>query len=823
MGQQLRFRLRQEAQLISKLNHPGICTLYDVRQHDGIDYLVMEFLEGETLAKRLSRGPVALHDAVQIALDILSALEYAHRQGVIHRDIKPGNVMLVKGNTKLLDFGIAKFQELREAPDELRAPGPATPMGLALGTPPYMAPEQREGGIADVKSDIYAFGVTFCALLGAPIDGSFESSVHITKLQEPFRQIVAKCLKVDPSERWHDAGDLRAVLKLISEQPILEQALLKNSKRLKIVALSAVLGAISAIAAFTFMRPHLPDRGPIEFQMLPPTGSQFPTIEQAGPPVISPDGNELAFVARDQTGQEKLWLRRMDSVSALPLTGTEEASHPFWSPDSRTIGFFARNQLMSIDIDRGIPKIICEAHDGRGGTWVGNDVIIFSPGFIAPLYRVPATGGVPVAITSLNMERQENSHRWPEILPDGKHLLYVVRALTRENSGLYVGTLDGGAAKRIGGIESSAVYVPGAEKDSGHLIYTRGSQIVTQPFSMTTLELGGEAVTIADLGWVDTSTTRVPVSVSTSGVLVYGGGQTPISQVVWYSIDGKELSRINYTGITRFLRLSPDARTIAIERLDFRFGSGSLWFLGAESPVPRATRFTFDPVSSYTPVWSPDGQYVAYAVHTGKTFELVVAPIDGSSMRVLMTSPQSEPIEPTDWTKSGLVIYEMKNANTGWDLRAVSPQDPEKHTVLLNSAAQERLGRMSPDGVWLAYTSTEDGTEQVYVHSVSGSAARLQVSTAGGSQPVWSRDSTDLFFVDRDRMLMRSHIDVRIKRATVATPLFRLPPATDPGMMDGWEYDVSSDDRKFLTVWRASSQESKPVTVVSGWKLASGR
>jgi serine/threonine protein kinase len=813
LSQELRTRLRQEAQLVSKLNHSGICTLYDVRQHEGIDYLIMEFIAGETLGERLSRGPLDTQQAIDINLQVLAALEYAHREGVIHRDIKPANIMLTKGGPKLLDFGIAKFTHYQALPDDSPAGAPLTRTGFSIGTPPFMAPEQHHG-LADARTDIYAFGVTFAAMLGTQIVSSLEKQFDISQIKEPLRQIITKCVKDDPSERWQNAGDLKSTLEMIHQESSRQKPELKTSRPITAAAIAMTAILIIAVSSVLVLVRTSPPNLPLEFQIFPPSGSQFLTIEQAGPPSISPDGASLAFVARDQSGQQKLWLRRMASVSALPLPGTEGATHPFWSPDSQSIGFFARNKLMTIEIAHGLVKTICDAHDGRGGAW-GQDVIVFSPGFTNPLFRVSASGGVPIPITSLDLGREENSHRWPSFLPDHKHILFVVRAITPENSGLYAVSLDGGKPKRIDRIESGAVYAPTKQRGPGNLIYMRGSQIIAQPFNVEKLEFAGEPATITDLGFIDTSTTRLPVSISDTDVLTYGGGQATSSQVTWYDSAGKEVSHLSYPGVVRFLRLSPDINTVAMEKLDFRFGSGSLWFLGTEKPV--SSRFTFDPISAYTPVWSPDGKSVAYTVHTGNSFELTVGSIDGSSRRVLLTTPQSAPNEPTDWTKDGFIVYEIKNPNTGWDLRRISVERSELNSPVLNSPADERQARLSPDGTWMAYTSNENGAQQVYVTQFPPSGPHLQVSTAGGSQPVWGLGSREVFFIDAERMLRRSPIDFRLRRAGTPTSLFQFPPPADPGIMDGWEYDVAADTERFITGSPAPLQESRPVTVISPW------
>jgi len=801
LTRELRERLRQEADLISKLNHPSICVLYDASEHEGVDYLVMEFLEGETLEQRMARKPLALSESIRVALDLLSAMDYAHRQGIIHRDLKPGNVMLTKGGTKLLDFGIAKLRNYND-----------TSEAFTTGTPIYMAPEQLPRGVSDVRTDIYSFGLMLQQMLTNSPVNTAKTILNAAMISRSIKQIVSKCLAEDPADRWQDAGDLRCALEMASEEPLGLALQQKKANSLKRLAAFMTLVAVASIS-WAILSARRPPDARLEYQILPPPDTEFLPIEQAGPPVVSPDGNVIVFVARDKTSQ-RLWLRRADSVSAVAIEGTDGAIHPFWSPDSRTIGFFANKKLQTIELGSTRPKVLCDAEEGRSGTWSRDGVIAFSPSYTAPLFRVSATGGMPVPITTMDSGGRENSHRWPSFLPDGQHVLFVIRSNIRERNGLYSVSILGGQPKRIGQVDSSAVYSGPSDGRLGHLFYMRNSAVVAQPFLPGSQEFSGEPVTVAQLGYGLESSTRAPLSVSETGVLVYGGGENSKSQLRWYDMNGNSLAVQPeiYDWRTRFLRLSPSNDTIVMERIDFRFGSGSLWLKRDKAPV----FFGMDPLSIFAPVWSPNGLNIAFAVDKGTTFELMMAPIDGGHSRRLVSSAAM--VVPTDWTSDGSLLYEIEHGDGGWELRTTSVNELDRKVVPLNLQVSERYGRVSPDGHWLAYTSLRTGTEEVWIRSFPPSDPAFQVSVSGGTQPVWSRSSNDLYFIDHDRRLVRSRLHLSARRAEPPRILFPLPKAIQPGRTSGWEYDITRNEDRVILTLPDSVHESKPITVVRNWR-----
>ena len=525
-------RFEREARAVSSLNHPHICTLHDVGRHEGIAFLVMEYIEGETLVARLDRGPLPSGELLRYAIQIADALDKAHRQGVVHRDLKPGNIMLTKSGAKLLDFGLAKSigGAVAVAPGLTASPTVSTPLtaeGSILGTFQYMAPEQLEGQEADARSDIFAFGAVLYEMATGrrAFQGKSPSSViaAILHLDPPsiatlqplsppaLERVVNRCLAKDPDERWQTARDLGFELQWIAQtgsQPGVPAAAASQKRtRERLLWLLAVvlLGAAGAALGLNWRRADSIEPRAIRAFVPAPDRTTFRLISLgAGPVAVSPDGSRLVFSARKENGVELLWVRPLDSVVATPLAGTEGASYPFWSPDGRNIGFFANGKLKRIDADGGAALSLCDAVSARGGTWSPEGIILFAPLQASGLFRVPADGGAPVQVTKLNEERWEGSHRWPQFLPDGRKFIYYSRKPTgvEEGRSVIASSLDGGDARIILRADSNAVYA------SGHLLFMRETTLMAQPFRPDDLMLNGDAFPVADQVQLDMSFSR---------------------------------------------------------------------------------------------------------------------------------------------------------------------------------------------------------------------------------------------------------------------------------------------------------------------------
>ena len=832
---ELKQRMEREARAISSLNHPNICHLYDIGSQDGTDFLVMEFLEGETLADRLRKGAMPLGEILKIGIAIAEALAIAHRQGIVHRDLKPGNVMLTPGGAKLMDFGLAKPLGLTTvasgsvpsftALPTMSGPSPMTPLttaGSIIGTIQYMSPEQIEGKEADARSDIFAFGAVLYEMAAGkrPFEGKSQISlassilekdpepVSALKPQTPiaFEHVVTTCLQKNPEERFQTAHDIKLELQWIAKErpgPVAVAAEPSPARNpLGWAAAVVVALLLGSVAGFLLHRPNSPAAS-IRTVIGPPPNAAFRlTDDAAGPPVLSPDGGTLAFTASDQQGKNGLWVRSMNSVEARALAGTDSAIFPFWSPDSRSVGFFVDGKLKTIDVNGGSEVVVCDALLGRGGTWAANGVIVFSPGPIGPLMQVSASGGSPVEITKVDPQKH-SSHRWPFSLPDGKHFLYLALNHDRTqsaNDAIYYASLDGRENKLLLHTQSSAVYA------DGFLLFSRGDQLMTQPFDPANGTLSGEAQAVAKGVISDATTWHTDVSAADNGVLVFGSGGSGDVQLVWLDRKGNQVgvAADKFTSL-RFATISPQGDRVALQ---IDSGTNDIWVLDPARGV--RTRLTFGPVSNNSPVWSADGKWLSYFSLRDRKSTIYRKPSDGSGTEELLLT-DDRGVYPTDWSRDGkTLIYQRGPLGGPFDLWLLPLEGERKPRMLLAHAGD---GRLSPDGHWLAYDSIESGSAEVYVVPFGGGEGKWQVSPNGGYLPLWSGDGKELHYLDGTSSIQA----VPVKPAGAAlqfgapqTLVSRLTILSIPF------FDVTPDGKKIL-VARVAQQVSPSVTVVTNF------
>ena len=830
----LRQRLEREARAVSKLSHPHICTLHDIGQQDGIDFLVMEYLEGETLEQRLSKGPLPPEQTLRYGAEIAEALAKAHKLGVTHRDLKPSNVMLTKNGAKLMDFGLAKQTgppSLADALTEMTvAQSKLTSEGAIVGTFQYMAPEQLEGKEADARTDIFAFGeLLYEMATGKPaFTGKSRASLiaailtteppAITQLQpvtsSDLDRLVKKCLAKDPDERWQSASDLATELKWMAESSSQPSAPASGAGRPKASERMAwSVAAVALLASVILAAMHFggsPQKtAPVVRSLLAVEEGTFPimTGDFAGPPVVSPDGRDVAFVAAREQGAALLWVRPLNSNHARSLAGTEGATYPFWGPDGRKLGFFAGGKLKTVPLDGGAPSEICAAPIGRGGTWSAKGTIVFSPDFQSALQQVRAAGGSPTAATV--MDNTHDSHRWPYFLPDGKHFLYLAISHTKsydDNDGIYMGSLDGKESHHVMRGFANATYA------AGRLLFMRDSMLMAQPFDPKTGKLSGEAERLLEDVLSDQTTWRGQFDASGSGVLAYiSGGLTPW-QATWFDRSGKQIG-VDGDKVFNLLsvRLSPDGSRLATEAGE---NEGEIWVYDRKRAVN--TRLTLGPLQSSSPVWSPDNQWIAYSGVRAKN-GIYRKPANGMGQEEELLAGDSMARSVLDCSPDGRSLLFGVGDSTAkgqlWVLPLAGDRKPipaTPDTYVVNSA------RFSPDGHWLSYSSNESGRFEVYAVPYGGGAGKWQISAAGGAQPVWRRDGKELFYWTQDNMLMSVPITLRPQGIELgaARMLFRFNRAVGTVGITS-PYDVSADGQRIVLI--TTPEAPRPITLVTNW------
>jgi len=847
-----RERLRTEARAVSAINHPHICTLHDIGHQErpaagtmAIEYLVMELLQGETLAERLVRGPLPLDQILRTGMEIASALDAAHAQGVTHRDLKPSNVMLMKAGVKLLDFGIAKIHRgaVVVGVATQKIDSSATADGQIVGTWQYMAPEQLEGKDIDARADIFALGAVLYEMATGrrAFEGQTRASLTAAIMErEPvppsslqpalphaFDSVVRRCLAKDPEERWQSARDVQFQLRWIAEQGAGSTiGPGRSSGRLAwgfagvatLVALAAVAVGIERPAA---------DVAPGQFHISLPPGSGLPPREIATTLAVSPDGRHIAFAAA-QGSQTRLWVRPLDSLTARSVPGTENARHPFWSPDSRTLGFFADGKLRRVDLSGGPPQVICEAPVDTVPTWGRDDTILFaeapdqSAHRLGGIYRVSAKGGPVTEVTTVNRARDEREHYWPSFLPDGVHFLYLATIFQKQTASLrhaaYMASLHDQAITHVADVESRMVYAP-----PGYVVYAQDGALLARGFDSKLGRVTSDPFQIAEQIWYFRPAGMAEFSVSETGVLAYHGGKT-VSELVWFDRTGKQLGTIGARASFTNVRLSPDGRKIAVAAIDARSGSSDVWIYDRESEIP--IRFTADDVDSTSPVWSADGRHVFFRSILEPPPDVFWKRSDGRGGKELMV--QVDGVQgPADVSLDGryLVYYDMNRISSAdlWLLPLFEPRTPAPY---LRTRSTEADAHFSPDSRWLAFVSTESGEAEVYVAPIDDPGARQRVSTAGGLGPRWRRDGRELVYLTPNDTFMAVPINpTQGMKAGIPRPLFSPGPVFKGliGLASEPSYDLTPDGQTFLVNRILEDPVPAPITVILNWPALARR
>ncbi|HYW47218.1 MAG TPA: protein kinase [Bryobacteraceae bacterium] len=826
-------RFEREAQLLARLNHPNIAAIYGVEDRA----LVIELVEGPTLAERIAQGAMPLEDALPIARQIAEALEYAHERGVIHRDLKPANIKVTpEGRVKVLDFGLAKaLAGETAAADPRQSPTltmRATVAGVIMGTAAYMSPEQARGHDADKRSDIWSFGVllhemlagrtlfaapTISDTLAAVLRADPDWSLMPAGLPGNIRILLQRCLERDPKRRLRDIGDARLELEQPATQPIAApapQPAPPSRVWLPWVAAALLASAAATIAAIHF-RESPPPEPLVRFIVPPPDKGSFGAWLS-----LSPDGRHLAFTAVGPDGADRLWLRSLDSLEVRPLAGAEGTVTFFWSPDSRFLVFQSAGKLKKIDIAGGPPQSLCDATAVvLGGSWNRHGVIVFGSNG-GPIMQVSSAGGEALPVTRMESSRQEGNHSDPVFLPDGDHFVYVRRSAVPGYGGIYVGSLgvkpEQQSLKRIQETDFSPAYTPPAHGASmGHLLFLREGSLMAQPFDDRRLETAGEPVPVAEQ--VGTSITRAVFSVSANGVLAYRTGGSGGWQFNWYDRQGHVLGRAGEPGDYSDVALSPDANRIAYSRQS-QGANREIWLLDIARGIN--SRMTFQQEGARTPAWSPDGRYVAFAALRGPGLSVKAASNSGSEQPLL----QSGMVKYLDdWSRDGrFLLYMEPSPKNGMDLWALP--DPlgggeRKPIPFANTQFNETMGQFSPDSRWVAYCSDESGRYEIYVRPFPPGgehSGKWMVSSAGGLQPRWRGDGKELFYLAPDRKVMA--VDVKTEPAFQASPPHPLFDTPSVGSNTLYRYDVARDGKRFLLTVPASGVASDPATVVLNWE-----
>jgi serine/threonine protein kinase len=816
-------RFHREAEVLAVLNHPHIGSIYDLENYDGLQFLVLELVEGETLEGRIARGLIPVEEALSIAEQIVEAIEAAHEQGIVHRDLKPANIKLSqKDRVKVLDFGLAKVWETIPDPREALTGTSLSTPGVILGTTAYMSPEQSKGQVVDRTTDVWAFGcVLYEMLTGTRVfEGQSVTEVLAAVIrQDPdwdrlpagtpasIRRLLRRCLQKDHKRRLQWIGDARLEIADATDSSEADAAKgsANRSSHARIAWIGFAIAALIAVLLGLWSIRNLSSSPPRELRVDIAVADSSDKTSLA----ISPDGLKIVYVA-DSNGSG-LWLRSLESTEPRKLPGTENAAFPFWSPDNHSVGFMAGGKLKRIDISSGLVRTITDAA-GRGGTWNSNGIIVYSPGVNTALFKISENGeGKPVPVTRL--KGQQGTHRHPWFLPDGHHFLFWGVEGGVETRAIYVGDLDNSEPRRILNSEVAAIYA------AGHLFFFRAGSVFAQPFDADHFTLQGTPALVAENVVSNQGLNDAAMSASVTGSVVYHAANPDERQLAWFDRDGKEIQRIGVvdksgqTGVS----LSPDGRSTAVTRtVD---GNIDVWLVDTSRGV--LSRFTSAAWRERFPVWSPDGTHVAYSANPNGSYDLYEKSTNGSEKeQVLLSTSASKGM--LDWSADGhYILYRNPDPKTGDDIWALHLDDSRKEFPAVQSEFSDERGQFSPDGKWIAYESNSSGRFEIYIQPFPGPGQNVQISVNGGTQVRWQRDGKSVYFIAPDNRL--TQVPLRFAAGGNPEPgrevsLFTTHVGGSEQQLELAQYAVSPDGKQFLM--NAVTQEShlSPITLVLNWK-----
>lgn len=787
-----RARFEREARLLAALNHPHIGAIYGFERREGLHALVLELVEGQTLAERLKAGPLPVRETLAIARQVAGALEAAHDKGIVHRDLKPSNIMITPdGAVKVLDFGLAKEgieESAASDTDETRD-------GLILGTAAYMSPEQARGRRADKRTDIWSFGcVVWAMLTGRPPFAGDTASDTIAAIldREPawdalppstpahVRRLLQRCLEKNPKDRLRDIGDAQLEI----DDHVSEQISLSSGRWREGVGWSAIgVCMLTALVLGGYAISRTPRPAHVaRFHVLLPEGEGVRDL------ALSADGRRLAFVGWSRDGRRRLWVRDTDSLEAHALDGTDGARWPFWSADGRFIGFFSQGKLRKIAADGGAPQVISDAGEGRGGTWNASGTILFAPFPNGGLYQVLANGGAATPVT--RRRDGETGHVFPQFLPDGRRFLFLAQAGQGTPSGIYLSSLGSSETVFVLDSDVQAQYVR-----PGYLLFVRGSALMAQAFDAVAARRSGEVVSVADDVWYDTGGGSADFGV-TEGVLLYRGRKSNLGELIWVDRTGQPLGKAGPRGDYIHPWLSPDARRAVVEVIDPDTQAHSVWMLDLARGTGSA--FATGHPQSHFPVWSPDGRTILFSSNRDGPWALFRKPSEGTGADEELLESAANTVA-IDWSRDGrYILYQTSHPSTQADVWALPIEPRAQPFAVANTRSDERQAQLSPEGRWVAYASDTGGRQDVWVQAFPKATERWAVSTSGGSQPQWRRDGRELFYISGDRKLMAVDVNAASSSFNAGVPRELFPLPLSGGLSARNNYMPTADGKRFL-------------------------